>query len=159
LQPFFHKLMRRWFYSVWAEDMEMRERRLKVWRLGFRDFVGLGYVNNKTAGPDRPDTDRPYPIELPVPKITDIARGGVSRPVHAPLKAGNKFVWGFPEWPEGAGRRPPLNAAKAEIREAAFARVALVGVFGAIFASSEHCRDFFLRGRLPSRSAPFPPFR
>src|SRR6266513_2150878 len=24
LQPFFHKLMRRWFYSVWAEDTEMR---------------------------------------------------------------------------------------------------------------------------------------
>ena len=80
LQPFFHRLMRRWFYSVWAEDMEMRERRLKVWQLGFRDFGGLDYVNRKTAGPERPDTERPYPIQLPVPKITDITRGGISRP-------------------------------------------------------------------------------
>jgi hypothetical protein len=51
LQPRFHRLMRRWFYSVWTEDMEMRERRLKVWQLGFRDFVGLDYVNQKTEGP------------------------------------------------------------------------------------------------------------
>lgn len=80
LQPFFHRLMRRWFYSVWAEDTEMRARRLKVWQLGFRDFVGLDYVNRKIAGPSTPDVARPYPVELPVPKITAIARGGVSRP-------------------------------------------------------------------------------
>jgi hypothetical protein len=93
LQPFFHRLMRRWFYSVWAEDMEMRERRLKVWQLGFRDFVGLDYVNLKTAGPERPNADRPYPIQLPVPKITDIARGGVSRP----FAAGKQLGYGLPE--------------------------------------------------------------
>ncbi|MBV9378314.1 MAG: hypothetical protein JO320_25275 [Alphaproteobacteria bacterium] len=96
LQPFFHKLMRRWFYSVWAEDTEMRERRLKVWQLGFRDFVGLNYVNNKTAGPARPDVDRPYPIELPVPKITEIARGGVGRP----FKNSRKLGYGLSELPE-----------------------------------------------------------
>src|SRR6202035_3797960 len=96
LQPFFHNLMRRWFYSVWEEDMEMRERRLKVWQLGFRDFVGLNYVNNKTAGPDRPDTERPYPIELPVPKITEITRGGVSRP----FKSSKKLGYGLPELPD-----------------------------------------------------------
>jgi len=96
LQPFFHKLMRRWFYSVWAEDTEMRERRLKVWQLGFRDFVGLNYVNNKTAGPDRPDAERPYPIEWPVPKITEITRGGVSRP----FRRSRKLGYGLPELPE-----------------------------------------------------------
>jgi hypothetical protein len=93
LQPWFHRLMQRWFYSVWAEDMEMRERRLKVWQLGFRDFVGLDYVNLKTAGPARPDRDRPYPIQLPVPKITEIARVGISRP-HPP---GRKLGYGLPE--------------------------------------------------------------
>jgi hypothetical protein len=74
----------------------MRERRLKVWQLGFRDFVGLGYVNNKTAGPARPDVERPYPIELPVPKITAIARGGVSRP----FRSSKKLGYGLPELPD-----------------------------------------------------------
>ena len=51
--------MRRWFYSVWEEDAEMRERRLKVWQPGFRDFVGLDKVHNKTAGRiDRTQSDR-----------------------------------------------------------------------------------------------------
>ncbi len=93
LQPWFHRMMRRWFYSVWAEDMEMRERRLKVWQLGFRDFVGLDYINQKTDGPPGPDRDRPYPIQLPVPKITEIARVGISRP-HSP---GKKLGYGLPE--------------------------------------------------------------
>ena len=96
LQPFFNKLMRRWFYSVWEEDAAMRERRLKVWQLGFRDFVGLGYVNNKTKGPDRPDTERSYPIELPVPKITEITRGGACRP----FKNSKKLGYGLPELSE-----------------------------------------------------------
>jgi hypothetical protein len=91
LQPWFHLLMRRWFYSVWEEDMEMRARRLKVWQLGFRDFVGLDYVNRKTAGPLQPDVGRPYPMQLPVPKITGITRGGISRP-HPP---GRKLGYGL----------------------------------------------------------------
>jgi hypothetical protein len=95
LQPCFHSVMRRWFYSVWAEDMEMRERRLRVWQLGFRDFVGLDYVNDKTAGPDRPDTERPYPIRLPVPKVTDIARGGIARP----FRTSKKLGYGLPDLP------------------------------------------------------------
>src|SRR5262252_2808513 len=72
------------------------ERRLNVWQLGFRDFVGLNYVNNKTVGPDRPDVERPYPIELPVPKITEITRGGVSRP----FRRSRKLGYGLPELPE-----------------------------------------------------------
>jgi hypothetical protein len=67
-----------------------------VWQLGFRDFAGLNYVNNKTAGPDQPDVKRPYPIELPVPKITGIARGGVSRP----FKSSRKLGYGLPKLPE-----------------------------------------------------------
>jgi hypothetical protein len=93
LQPWFHRLMRRWFYSVWEEDTEMRARRLKVWQLGFRDFVGLDYVNRKTAGPLRPDVGRPYPIQLPVPKITEITRGGISRP----HPTGRKLGYGLPQ--------------------------------------------------------------
>ena len=50
-------------------------------------------MNNKTAGPDRPEEERPYPIELPVPKITEITRGGVSRP----FKSSKKLGYGLPE--------------------------------------------------------------
>jgi len=97
LQPFFQKLMYRWFWSVWEEDMAMRERRLKVWQLGFKDFVGLDYVNNKTAAPEKPDLERPYPVELPVPKITKIALGGVSRPFRSSEEVG----YGLPDLPVG----------------------------------------------------------
>ena len=38
--------MKKWFVDVWEEDMPMRERRLKVWKLGFQDFKGIDYVNN-----------------------------------------------------------------------------------------------------------------
>ena len=96
LQPWFHRLMRRWFYSVWEEDMEMRARRLKVWQLGFRDFAGLDYVDRKFAGPRRPKIGRPYPIRLPVPKITEITRHGISRP-HPP---GRKVGYGLRELAE-----------------------------------------------------------
>jgi hypothetical protein len=95
LQPFFQKLMYRWFWSVWQEDMAMRERRLKVWQLGFRDFVGLDYVNNKTVAPAEGNAERPYPIELPVPKITDIARGGISRP----FRVSEELGYGLPNLP------------------------------------------------------------
>jgi hypothetical protein len=103
LQPFFHRLMRRWFYSVWAEDMEMRARRLKVWQLGFRDFVGLDYVNRKTAGPAKAEVARPYPVQLPVPKITTIARGGISRP----RRPGRKLGYGRPELADEPPRQGP----------------------------------------------------
>ena len=46
LQPLFDRLMKKWFIDVWEEDMPMRERRLKVWKLGFKDFNGIDYINN-----------------------------------------------------------------------------------------------------------------
>lgn len=95
LQPLFQKLMYRWFWAVWDEDMAMRERRLKVWQLGFKDFIGLDYVNNKTASPEKPDLERPYPIKLPVPKISDIAHGGISRPFRVSEEVG----YGLPDLP------------------------------------------------------------
>jgi hypothetical protein len=73
----------------------MRARRLKVWQLGFRDFAGLDFVNRRTAGPLQPNLERAYPIRLPVPKITEIARGGISRP-HPP---GRKLGYGLPPLP------------------------------------------------------------
>jgi len=95
LQPFYQKLMHRWFWKVWEEDMGMRERRLKVWQLGFQDFAGLDYVNNKTAAPEKPDLERPYPFKLPVAKITKITRGGVSRP----FRSNEELGYGLPDLP------------------------------------------------------------
>ena len=71
LQPIFDKLMKKWFVDVWEEDMPMRERRLKVWKLGFKDFQGIDYINDpNTKGND--NTNRKYQLELPIPKITHI---------------------------------------------------------------------------------------
>ena len=67
LQPLFDKLMKKWFVDVWNEDMPMRERRYKVWKLGFKDFKGIDYVNN----PDlkkKELSERKYEVILPIPK-------------------------------------------------------------------------------------------
>jgi hypothetical protein len=97
LQPLYQKLMYRWFWAVWDEDMAMRERRLKIWQLGFKDFIGLDYVNDKAAAPEEPDLERPYPVELPIPKITKIANGGVSRP----FRVSEELGYGLPDLPVG----------------------------------------------------------
>ncbi len=69
LQPFFDKIMRKWFIDVWKEDMPMRKRRLRVWKLGFNDFRGIDYVNNP-AEKKFTKPMRPYKLELPIAKIT-----------------------------------------------------------------------------------------
>jgi hypothetical protein len=77
LQPLWEKMTKRWFDLTWDEDAPMRLRRWKVWKLGFRDFRGIPYINEKKAKPNMPP--RPYPVELPTPKITPIKGQGVSR--------------------------------------------------------------------------------
>jgi len=55
----------------------MRHRRWKVWKLGFNDFAGIDYINQKTEKPAGRGTQyRPYPIEVPVPKATEIGEEG-----------------------------------------------------------------------------------
>ena len=78
LQPLWARITKRWFDLTWDEDAPMRLRRWKVWKLGFRDFRGIPYINNKTNRP-KDDEVRPYPIELPTPKITPIKGEGISR--------------------------------------------------------------------------------
>ncbi len=89
LQGLFTKVMKKWFWDVWEEDMPMRERRLKVWKLGFRDFRGIEYINKKQKIPDNlPDQNRSYVCKLPVPKISDINKGGISRPFSKSVEYG-----------------------------------------------------------------------
>ena len=78
LQPFFDKIMKKWFVDVWNEDMPMRERRMKVWNLGFQDFKGINYINNPDIKREL-YPNRKYTVELPLPKITTITKGGSNR--------------------------------------------------------------------------------
>jgi hypothetical protein len=71
LEPLWKRITARWFINTWDEDAPMRIRRQQVWNLGFRDFVGVDYINQKTAQPADVPKDRPYPVELPVPKLKE----------------------------------------------------------------------------------------
>jgi hypothetical protein len=73
LEPVWRRMTHQWFLNTWDEDAPMRVRRQKVWNLGFRDFVGIDYINKKTAQPVDVPASRSYPVELPVPKLkTDL---------------------------------------------------------------------------------------
>lgn len=94
-QLYFEKLLYRWFYDTWDEDHPMRLRRWKVWKLGFKNFAGVDYINQKTKKPsDRPSAARPYPIELPVPKSTRIKDG-----YHRLFKESVEVGYGMPSLP------------------------------------------------------------
>ena len=49
----------------------MRERRLRVWKLGFQDFRGIDYINNPELE-KKENIDRKYELKLPIHKITHI---------------------------------------------------------------------------------------
>ena len=74
LQPIFDMIMKKWFVDIWDEDSPMRERRLKVWKLGFKDFEGINYVNDPNIK-ERDIINKEYQLELPLPKITHINKG------------------------------------------------------------------------------------
>lgn len=80
LQPAFDKIMKKWFIDVWNEDMPMRERRYKVWKLGFKDFSGIDYINDKNLKKELNKKIDSYKLSLPIPKITKIKKEGSFRP-------------------------------------------------------------------------------
>jgi hypothetical protein len=61
-----------WFDNVWEEDLAMRERRVKLWNMGFVDFKGLDYVNDPNTPRKIINKREPYVLKLPIPKITQI---------------------------------------------------------------------------------------
>ena len=87
LDPIFKRVMAQWFLNTWVEDAPMRLRRYKVWKLGFKDFSGIDYINKKTEKPAKLKVD-PYPIELPVPKSTSIVNEGFTRPFSKSVELG-----------------------------------------------------------------------
>ncbi len=87
-EPLWRKITERWFINTWDEDAPMRLRRQKVWKLGFRDFVGIDYINKKAEKPSTLPDDRPYPIELPVPKTKGRRDGEYDRPFDTSIEVG-----------------------------------------------------------------------
>lgn len=88
LQKFFVHFTTKWFYATWDEDHPMRLRRWKVWKLGFRDFSGLEYINKKIEKPAHLPQARPYPHVLPVPKSTPITVKASERPFAQSIEVG-----------------------------------------------------------------------
>lgn len=71
LQPIFERLFRKWFREVWAEDMPMRLRRWKVYKLGFKDFEGIDYINKKMPKPDARQVP-PYEFHPPLVSLPTV---------------------------------------------------------------------------------------
>jgi hypothetical protein len=88
-EPLFQRVIERWFHDTWVEDAPMRVRRWRIWKLGFRDFRGLDYVNQKTAKPAGAGAYRPYPVSLPLPKTPESPPGsGYKRPFDESVEVG-----------------------------------------------------------------------
>ena len=88
LAPLWKLITDRWFINTWDEDAPMRLRRQQVWNLGFRDFVGIDYVNQKKPQPEGVPSNRPYPVQLPVPKTKGRKDGEYERPFATSVEVG-----------------------------------------------------------------------
>lgn len=79
-EPIFHRLFRSWFEEVWAEDAPMRLRRWKVYQLGFEDFSGIDYINQKLPKPANLTVPK-YEFKPPVKSLAKIkSAAGETRP-------------------------------------------------------------------------------
>jgi hypothetical protein len=64
---FFQKLFKKWFWVAWEEDVPMHLRRWKVHQLGFKDFSGIEYINEKLPRPQHIERGK-YEFVPPVKK-------------------------------------------------------------------------------------------
>lgn len=70
-EPIFKKLFKGWFHATWVEDEPMRLRRWRVHKLGFKDFCGINYINNKSSKPENLEIKK-YEFKLPIPSFSNI---------------------------------------------------------------------------------------
>ena len=94
LQPVFDKMMKKWFLDVWEEDMPMRERRFKVWKLGFQDFKGIDYINNPDSE-KKHNENRMYDLSLPIPKVTQTKENGSKKTFKRLFKRSKHIGYGL----------------------------------------------------------------
>ena len=95
MQKLFDKIMKKWFVKVWEEDMPMRERRMRVWKLGFRDFKGIDYINKENLKSKKPK-DRIYNLNLPIPKITHIKNNKKEKVFLRKISKSKNLGYGLP---------------------------------------------------------------
>lgn len=86
-EKYFQMVFEKWYEATWEEDEPMRLRRWRVHKLGFKGFVGLDYVNNKTATPTE-FPEREYVFVPPVPACAQIKTSGQRRPDISPVEIG-----------------------------------------------------------------------
>lgn len=87
-EPIFKMLFKRWFYSTWEEDAPMRLRRWKVYKLGFKDFYGVDYINKKLSRPENIEVPK-YKFKTPVASFSMINKAeGIARPFSQSVELG-----------------------------------------------------------------------
>lgn len=89
-EPLFKMLFKSWFDATWAEDEPMRLRRWKVYKLGFKDFHGIDYINKKSPKPEKINIPR-YEFKPPITNFSKINTPcGQERPFAKSIELGYK---------------------------------------------------------------------
>ncbi|MBI4245376.1 MAG: hypothetical protein HY606_14905 [Planctomycetes bacterium] len=70
-EPLFKRLFRSWFDATWDEDAPMRLRRWKTYKLGFKDFYGIDYINKKLTKPEKTEYEQ-YKFDPPIKSLPKI---------------------------------------------------------------------------------------
>ena len=78
-EKYFQLVFEKWYEGTWEEDEPMRLRRYRVHKLGFKDFVGLDYINKKLPAPES-FPEREYVFKPPVATLSSIKTTGMVRP-------------------------------------------------------------------------------
>lgn len=87
-EPFFQKLFKGWFEEVWKEDAPMRLRRWKVYKLGFKDFHGIDYINKRLSKPKNLEVPK-YEFIPPIKSYSTISTvDGIERPFNRSIELG-----------------------------------------------------------------------
>ncbi len=86
-EKYFQLVFERWYEGTWEEDAPMRMRRWRVHKLGFKDFIGLDYVNKKLPAPAE-FPEREYVFKPPVAAFSPIKTTGIGRPSISDIELG-----------------------------------------------------------------------
>lgn len=86
-EKYFQMVFERWYEGTWEEDAPMRLRRWRVHQLGFKDFVGLDYINKKLPTPDY-FPEKKYEFKPPVAANSAIKTVGQKRPSISKVELG-----------------------------------------------------------------------
>ena len=87
-EPIFKWAFRNWFEAAWIEDEPMRLRRWKVYKLGFKDFYGIDYINKKLPKSEKREVPK-YKFNPPIASFSTINKTeGMERPFSKSFELG-----------------------------------------------------------------------